>query len=132
MRLDDGTRVHLADIRMIPDMPVFFGYIQSAGGVHPATGLTVTEDLGDHGFPTEARIDIAAGGPAQPGDRGDTRLLRPCAPAQRRRPHQPVPRAMVRCRTDDGRKGTGWIEWNQPEPAASAAGPPRARRTSAT
>jgi hypothetical protein len=23
----------------------------------------------------------------------------------------------VRCRTDDGRTGTGWIEWNQPEPA---------------
>ena len=33
MRLDDGTRVHLADIRMgIPDLPVFFGYIQTPGG----------------------------------------------------------------------------------------------------
>ena len=39
MRLDDGTRVHLADIRMgIPDMPVFFGYIQKPGevaAIHP-------------------------------------------------------------------------------------------------
>ena len=26
------------------------------------------------------------------------------------------PRAMVRCRTDDGRTGAGWIEWNQPDP----------------
>ena len=26
------------------------------------------------------------------------------------------PRAMLRCRTDDGRTGAGWIEWNQPEP----------------
>ena len=25
------------------------------------------------------------------------------------------PRALVRCRTDDGREGTGWIEWNQPD-----------------
>ena len=24
------------------------------------------------------------------------------------------PRALVRCRTDDGREGAGWIEWNQP------------------
>ena len=30
------------------------------------------------------------------------------------------PRAMVTCRTDDGRTGAGWIEWNQPEPAPSA------------
>ena len=34
MRLDDGTRVHLADIRM-PGMPVFFGYIQTPGTVNP-------------------------------------------------------------------------------------------------
>ena len=27
------------------------------------------------------------------------------------------PRAMVRCTADDGRTGSGWIEWNQPGPA---------------
>ncbi len=31
------------------------------------------------------------------------------------------PRAMVRCRTDDGRDGMGWIEWNQPDAAAAPA-----------
>ena len=31
MRLDDGTRIHLADIRMGIGIPVFFGYIQTAG-----------------------------------------------------------------------------------------------------
>jgi hypothetical protein len=25
------------------------------------------------------------------------------------------PRALVQCRTDDGRTGSGWIEWNQPD-----------------
>ena len=30
------------------------------------------------------------------------------------------PRAMITCRTDDGRTGAGWIEWNQPDPPPSA------------
>jgi hypothetical protein len=30
------------------------------------------------------------------------------------------PRAMARFTADDGRTGTGWIEWNQPEAAAVA------------
>jgi len=28
------------------------------------------------------------------------------------------PRAMLRCTTDDGRTGAGWMEFNQPDPAA--------------
>ncbi|HVT41340.1 MAG TPA: hypothetical protein VHD39_00045, partial [Acidimicrobiales bacterium] len=66
LRLDDGTRVHLADIRM-PGMPVFFGYVQTPGMVYPASALSVSEELGAHGFPTTARIEIAAGtGPDGP------------------------------------------------------------------
>ena len=35
------------------------------------------------------------------------------------------PRAMVTCRTDDGRTGAGWIEWNQPDqPAPTDAAAP--------
>ncbi len=119
MRLDDGTRVHLADIRMLPDVPVFFGYVQTPPtGVHPATALTVSEELGDHGFPTSGRIDIAAapahdlGIDVTPVAFGPV-LLRNDEDGRTSR----FPRAMVRCRTDDGRAGTGWIEWNQPEPA---------------
>jgi hypothetical protein len=121
MRLEDGTRVHLADIRMgIPGVPVFFGYIQKPGEVHPATALTVTEDLGDHGFPSRARIDITAGdslgldvtpvafGPVVLRNDEDGRVSR-------------FPRALVQCRTDDGRTGAGWIEWNQPETATGDA-----------
>ena len=118
MRLEDGTRVHLADIRMgIAGLPVFFGYIQKPGEVHPATALTVSEDLGDHGFPSRARIEITAGdslglevtpvafGPVLLRNDEDGRASR-------------FPRAMVQCRTDDGRSGAGWIEWNQPDTAA--------------
>jgi len=31
LRLDDATRVHLADIRMFPGVPLFFGYVQGTG-----------------------------------------------------------------------------------------------------
>ena len=127
MRLEDGTRIHLADIRMgIPGMPVFFGYIQRPGEVHPATALMVTEDLGEHGFPSKARIEITAG-PGPDHDSSDsTSLALDVTPVA----FGPVllrndvdgrvsrfPRAMVTCRTDDGRTGTGWIEWNQPDEA---------------
>ena len=128
VRLEDGTRVHLADIRMgLPGTPVFFGYIQKPGGsggpvgLHPATALTVSEDLGQHGFPSKGRIDITAGdslglevtpvafGPVLLRNDEDGRVSR-------------FPRAMITCRTDDGRTGAGWIEWNQPEPVTPADG----------
>jgi hypothetical protein len=122
-RLDDGLRVHLADIR-IPGFPVAFGYLQDAptpDGVHPVTSLSVTEDVGVHGFPNSARIEIASGpeagtdpalavgiavtpiayGPVLLVNDEDGRVSR-------------FPRAMVRYDSDDGRQGFGWIEWNQP------------------
>ena len=128
MRLEDGTRIHLADIRMNIGIPVFFGYIQRPGEVHPATALTVTEDLGAHGFPSKARIEIAVGPGAEPGGAGEPLgldvtpvafgpvLLRDEESGRTSR----FPRAMVQCRTDDGRSGAGWIEWNQPDAPAPA------------
>ncbi len=119
MRLDDGTRIHLADIRMNLGVPVFFGYIQKRGAVYPATALTVTEDLGDHGFPLRARIDIAADpGPGPELDLGIEVTPVAFGPVLLRNDDgrtSRFPRALVRCRTDDGRVGAGWIEWNQPE-----------------
>jgi hypothetical protein len=131
MRLDDGTRVHLADIRMgIPGMPVFFGYIQQPehGLLLPATALSVTEDVGPHGFPSKARIEIAGtdsnpeagtdlvqiGLDVTPVAFGPVLLRNDDGRTSR------FPRAMVTCRTDDGRTGAGWIEWNQPDPSAAA------------
>jgi hypothetical protein len=128
VRLDDGTRVHLADIRMgIPDMQVFFGYIQQPehGLVLPATALAVTEEVGDFGFPSKGRIDIAA---TDANPEAGTDLMQiglevtPVAfgPVLLRNDEDGrvsrFPRAMITCRTDDGRTGAGWIEWNQPDP----------------
>ena len=114
MRLDDGTRVHLADIRMgIPGMPVFFGYIQQPGDglVLPATALSVSEDAGPHGFPSTARIEISAtdGNPDAGSDLVQIGLdVTPVAfgPVLLRNDDgrtSRFPRAMVTCRTDDGR-----------------------------
>ena len=120
MRLDDGTRIHLSDIR-IPGMPVFFGYIQtphepSTPAARPVTALSVQETLGDHGFPTKAHIHVAAAPDddlhldVEPLAFGPV-LLRDDESGKTSR----FPRAMVACRTDDGRTGAGWIEFNQPE-----------------
>jgi hypothetical protein len=121
LRLDDGTRIHLSDIR-IPGMPVFFGYIQTpheptTPAARPVTALSVHETLGEHGFPASARIEVAAA-PARDLGLDVTPLafgpvlLRDDESGKTSR----FPRAMIACTADDGRTGTGWIEWNQPDP----------------
>ncbi len=115
-RLDDGTRVHLADIR-IPGLPLALGYLQSPGspgepGVRSVVSLEVTEELGDEGLPRSARariepdsldlrIEPLAFGPVML-EATDGRISR-------------FPRAVARFVAADGRSGLGWIEWNQPE-----------------
>ncbi len=93
--------------------------------MHPATALTVTEDLAGHGFPSSARIDIGADpGPGPELDLGIEVTPVAFGPVLLRNDDgrtSRFPRAMVRCRTDDGREGSGWIEWNQPDPAPPAA-----------
>jgi hypothetical protein len=131
--LDDGTRIHLTDVR-IPGMPVAFGYVQQSGrtalgpSVHPVTELSVREELGPHGFPERADITVTAGpalhlasvdggaaaGPslslvATPIAFGPVHLRSTDGRLSR------FPRALVRYTLDDGRSGLGWIEWNQPE-----------------
>ena len=125
VRLEDGTRVHLSDVR-IPGLPVFFGYVQTPGAAdpsaHPITSLSVSEELGAHGFPTTGRIDLTAGlaegggavhelglditpvafGPVLLRDDTGGRVSR-------------FPRALITCRAGDGRSGAGWVEWNQPQ-----------------
>jgi hypothetical protein len=121
LRLDDGTRVHLADIR-IPGLPAFFGYVQTPGAVVPLTALSVSEEPDEHGFPTRARIEVAAapghdiGLDVTPVAFGPV-LLRDDDPTVTTQRVSRFPRAMLTCRADDGRTGAGWIEWNQPDPA---------------
>jgi hypothetical protein len=121
-RLDDGTRVHLADIRA-PGFRFGAGYVQSApgaAGVHPIATLDVTEEVGDHGFPTSARLTIAAGTGATGVELGITVTPLAYGPVLLRNDDgrtSRFPRALVRYEADDGRVGLGWIEWNQPDPA---------------
>ena len=134
MRLDDGTRTHAVDIRF-EGFQAFFGYVQTPdrtpdrtpGVAHPVTALKVSEDLGPHGLPTTARVELTAGldeqgEPASPPAHDIGLDVTPTAfgPVLLRDDQSGrvsyFPRAMVACRTDDGRTGAGWIEWNQPQP----------------
>jgi hypothetical protein len=108
-RLDDGTRIHVTDVRF-PNRPAF-GYIQSARGVEPVSTLTITEEIGDHGFPYSARIILDPGGldlAVYPLAFGPLLLRANDGRVSR------FPRAMARYEASDGRRGLGWIEWNQP------------------
>jgi hypothetical protein len=120
-RLNDGTRVHIADIRM-PGFPVAFGYVQSpgvsgdGGSCDTVTVLSVTEDLGAHGFPTSARIELGCGDQAgalvidvTPIAYGPVLFRNDDGRTTR------FPRALVRYVVEDVRQGYGWIEWNQPD-----------------
>ena len=87
-RLDDGTRLHLADIR-IPGHPVGFGYVQVPGrDVQPVSGAKVDEELGAWGMPTGARARIEPAG-IELDDR--TGCVRPAAPRRARRAKEPLP-----------------------------------------
>jgi hypothetical protein len=115
-RLDDGTRVHFADIRM-PGHPLAFGYVQPPGGqVHPVEALQMTETLGDGGFPTGGMAVVAPGDlelEIRPIAFGPVLLVAPDGRTTR------FPRAAARFVARDGRRGTGWIEWNQPDPPSA-------------
>jgi hypothetical protein len=122
-RLDDGMRVHLADIRM-PGFPVAFGYVQpdpstpgTSEPVETITALSVAEHLGAHGFFDTARIEIETDGGRMLGITVAPLAVGPVLLRNDDGRTSRFPRAMVRYETDDGRSGHGWIEFNQPEPA---------------
>ena len=115
-RLDDGTRVHFADIR-IPGQGIALGYVQPPdGSVHPVETLEVTELLGDEGLPVHGRAVVVPGGielEIRPIAFGPVLLTAEDGRTSR------FPRAAARFTAADGRSGTGWIEWNQPTPPAA-------------
>jgi hypothetical protein len=108
-RLEDGTRFHGSDIR-IPDVDVGFGYVQpEEGGGEGTNSVHATEELGEHGLPMTASIEIA-----------DLALaIEPIAFAPALLTWQEkvdrFPRALCRVRSADGRQGLAWTEWNQPQ-----------------
>jgi hypothetical protein len=111
--LDDGTRFHLSDIRL-PRGSIGFGYRLDPDGLRTlATEVSAGEEPGPEGFPVRGELAVEPGGPAVTVEpiafspllftADDGRVSR-------------FPRALCRYRTSDGRTGTGWTEWNQPQP----------------
>ena len=106
--LDDGTHTHAVTIPQLPGFAV--GYVQRDGAVDEIETGTTTETVADNGLITDAHI---VSGPdaleldVTPQAFGALRLVAPDG----RVTH--FPRAMATVRAEDGRTGTGWIEWNR-------------------
>jgi hypothetical protein len=113
-RLDDGTRFHASDIR-IPNVELGFGYLQPP--LVAATGARSRETRGDHGFPTEGRMEIVTGAAVldlaiEPLAFAPVLLVDDDGRTSR------FPRALCGFTAADGRTGHGWTEWNQVVPTS--------------
>jgi hypothetical protein len=109
--LDDGCRFHAVEVR-IPNAPALgVGYLQPGDGeLIELDGIDATEEIAADGLIVRARIAVGAGlAPlaVEPLAFGPLRLVAPDG----RVTH--FPRAMCRFRTEDGRRGLGWVEWNR-------------------
>ena len=108
-RLQDGTRLHGVEFRL-PDAPaVGIGYIQPPdGGVEELDNVRASEQVRADGLIESARIvfgELAVD--VQPLAFGPLRLQA----SDGRVTH--FPRAMCALRSEDGRAGVGWVEWNR-------------------
>lgn len=110
-RLDDGTRFHGTCVEI--DGTPFYGtgYVQPGGEEMAGTDRVArSETLGDHGFPSDAMWRV-----------GDLELaltpvaFAPVAIAAQDGRVTHFPRAWTRFHASDGRTGSGWTEWNQPQ-----------------
>ena len=120
-RLDDGARVHAVQIRLPGAGEFGVGYVQSTDGEPlELESVGATEQVGANGLITAAQLDLQPAGlklDVEPLAFGALRLVSPDGRATN------FPRAMCRMRSDDGRTGLGWAEWNlnQAGPAEGAS-----------
>ena len=110
LHLDDGTHLHGVDLRLPGMPPVSVGYIQPPGQpVIETTSVTAEATLADDGLPLTTTLTM------QPGPIIATIGVRGHAPVRLVAPDGRVsffPRAWATVRTEDGRNGVGWLEWN--------------------
>ncbi len=106
----DGDRVHAVQIRL-PDGSGFgVGYVQPGDGEpQELTAVEASEEVGPNGLVTAASLALEPGAVAVAVEPLAFGALRLEAPDGRT---TSFPRAMCRVRTDDGRTGLGWLEWN--------------------
>jgi len=108
LHLDDGTHIHQVGIPQMQGYGV--GYVQKDGVVTEVTAINQTVEVGENQLPTTARIVAGPMGltlDVEPLAWGAIRLEAPDGRLSL------FPRAMARFTTDDGRSGSGWIEWNR-------------------
>ena len=108
-RLHDGTRFHAVVFRLPDTPPIGLGYLQPpAGGITEPDNVTASEEVGQDGLITAARIGLdALQLEVDPIAFGPLRLEAPDGRVSE------FPRAMCNVRDRDGRSGVAWVEWNR-------------------
>ncbi len=118
LHLDDGTHTHAVAVPQMPGYGV--GYVQCDGELSEIESVTTTAQVAANELVTSARI---VSGPdelavdVEPIAYGAIRLEAPDGRLSY------FPRALCRVRTDDGRTGVGWVEWNRVQRREPASAP---------
>lgn len=111
LHLDDGTRLHGVDVRILDMGPIGIGYIQPPDGpLLELSGVRARETVAGTGLPVATTIELT------PGDVSVDIDIQGHAPVRLTAPDGRVshfPRAWCRVTTADGRTGVGWVEWNR-------------------
>jgi len=108
LHLEDGTHTHAVGVPQMPGYGV--GYVQRGTQIGEIESLTTSVQDAGNGLPEHAQI---VSGPdelsleIEPVAFGALRLEAPDGRLSF------FPRAMCRVHAADGRRGTGWIEWNR-------------------
>ncbi len=116
LHLEDGTHLHGVDLRIPGMSPVSVGYIAPPdGAVTETTTVAADAVLADNGLPVSTTLTM------NPGPITATIEVRGHAPVRLVSPDGRVsffPRAWAAVRTEDGRHGVGWLEWNRNQGSA--------------
>lgn len=107
LHLQDGTRLHAVGV---PGMPGGVGYVQRDGVVEELTVVETDAAPTSDGLTGPSQITLEPTGlvlDVEPVAFGALRFESPDGRVSH------FPRAMCRIRTQDGRAGTGWVEWNR-------------------
>jgi hypothetical protein len=108
LHLQDGTRTHAVGVPQMPGYGV--GYVQRDGELHEIESVHMSEEVAENGLVTRAQISSSPDELAldvEPLAFGALRLEAPDGRLSL------FPRAMCRVTAQDGRTGTGWVEWNR-------------------
>jgi hypothetical protein len=106
LHLEDGTHIHAVGVPQMPGVGV--GYVQRGQEIEEIESVTAAERFLDDGLVAQATVDCKLVSlEIEPVAFGALRLESPDGRLSY------FPRAMCRVRAEDGRSGTGWIEWNR-------------------